>query len=157
MWGSQHPAPIYICVRINENVSLAHSAWSFFPVVVVRQMWAEVTYCPEDAEKETDRQTVGGGRGSEVLPRHWCCHRQPPAPPPPAQSKNHREQGEAAVTCRGRCRCMRACEPWMLSDSLIDVMSKVRQACLVLPWNISSGTDRLRWWSVISCHVLLCT
>lgn len=154
MRGSQHPAPIYICMRVSENVSLAHSAWSFFPVVVVKQTWAEVTHCQK---RQRERQSESRRR------RRWrwrsiqagCCHRKTT---PPAQSENHRgEQGEAAVNCRGRCRCMQARECWMLSDSLIDVMSKVRQACLVLPWNISCGTDRPRWWSAISCHVLLCT
>lgn len=38
---------------------------------------------------------------------------------------------------------MLARERWILSDSLIDVMSKVRRACLLLPSNISGGTDRL--------------
>lgn len=38
---------------------------------------------------------------------------------------------------------MLAREHWMLSDSLIDVMSKVRRACLLLPSNINGGTDRL--------------
>lgn len=86
------------------------------------------------------------------------CPGTPTTHTPPAQSEKHRgEQGEAAVNCRGRCRCMQARKRWMLSDSLIDVMSKVGRACLVLPWNISSGTDRLRWWSLISCHVLPCT
>lgn len=39
---------------------------------------------------------------------------------------------------------MQARECWMLSDSLIDVMSKVRRACLLLPLNISGGTDSTR-------------
>lgn len=99
-----------------------------------------MTHCPERAERETLREE------EEEEEVKFCPGRVLSSnPPPPAQSEKHRgEQGEAAVNCRGRCRCMRARERWMLSDSLIDVMSKVRQACLVLPWNISSGTDRLR-------------
>lgn len=154
MWRARFsaPGPIYICMRVSENVSLAHSAWSFYPVV--RQMWAEVTHC-QKRQRDRDRQG-GGEEGGEGLFRQYC-HSKPPTttPTPLAQSEKHRgEQGEAAVNCRGRCRCMRARKCWMLSDSLIDVMSKVRQACLVLPWNISSRTDRLRWCSAISCHVL---
>lgn len=38
---------------------------------------------------------------------------------------------------------MRVHERWMLSDSLIDVMPKVGRACLLLPSNISGGTERL--------------